>query len=453
MSETFFVVPFGAGSIVVPPPGGNILASDWVTYSEPVADPQPVSGGQFRVVTDQASANAAKNVVNPGDVIIFTGGGIIPMNFDTRIGANGINGTEAAPITVTTDANTWLGPSGSTAEPILAINRSRHFDVVKCKVNAAGGLVDLPVRLQNTGGTAARRQKVHGNTIINSRHAHLSIQSWFSDYATTPSSYIDVANNFIDGGPTKSPEPHFCEGIYLGRGTPAAVDRTNNISIRNNWITRVSADAIDIKPATSGINVLFNEIYDIELHGDLALSVATGAISAMYGVAPFPVDVPQANSTILGNRLYDIRSNTTNNVGVFPPITVGQGGMTVMSNGCWDFDADHAIAINGETTTSYGPGTFFISNNTTPSDRLLRVDPRPGAASYVYQFNIPTLETLTSGDVGLVGPTTGLAEANSEGPGSGLAPVSTTAPIGATGKDAASDQPNPYPGFLLKDQR
>lgn len=445
-------------------PGGSILAAPFQAElaRATVPDPQPLPGGQFRTFTSQAEFDAAKQITNPGDVVIATGtpGTEIEGLFSwrgslTEAPANpASHGADGAPIVITcADGVTLKAPANNPVGfPTIDVVAAPHIDVIKTRIDGltSGQSTVSAIRYAYCPNTAGSWARIHGNEILNMPRAHINVASfWNSPYL--PSSYVDIYGNFIDGGgDIGRVDPWFAEGCYIGSGTPEWVDRTHHINFRYNHIRRVQSDAFEAKPGTTWINVLYNLMEDIDLHADITKSVPVGGLTLHYANSTPPGDITNVNSSVVGNRLYWVRTNPAwagpQGTWVFPPLTVGYAGTSVESNIVWGGQAAYGIGVR--SGVSYGSDPIRIKCNT--ADRqLLQIETGFGHTPNVISTgNIPDQATRS-----FVGPITGLADAG-EGIGSGFALIKGSAQLpGAGCLDAAAGAPHLWPGALMEDQR
>ena len=114
------------------------------------------------------------------------------------------------------------------------------------------------------------------------------------------SSDILVEGNTIADSGRRTDNSHANgEGVYIGTGTPSNVDRVTDVTVRNNVITRLTDEAIDIKIPSTNVTIVGNTITDVHTQ-------TTGAVVIHLNSRT------SADSNILidGNTISDVTRST-----------------------------------------------------------------------------------------------------------------------------------------------
>ncbi len=152
------------------------------------------------------------------------------------------------------------------------------------------------------------------------------------------------------GSDDRFPYSKYGEGVYIGTGT-GDPDYTRDVHIRDNDISRTTAEAIDIKPRTSDIVVEWNDIHDIETNTSGAVVVGIG-----------PLEYGDPNVIIRSNLLWNISTSSPysdgNAVTVSAPATVeanviiGTKHFGVLTDG--NFGTSRAVELRNNVITATG---------------------------------------------------------------------------------------------------
>jgi hypothetical protein len=318
--------------------------------SGPTGDPSPSGHDRagraartFRVAT-AARFQIAVTKARPGDTIRITRTITAPLNYQgSKAGpqaGNGRSGRSGSPIVITADPGVWIDPGNvSNGDAALDIAFVNHIHVVDVRVRNS----QFGIRFQNVAGSRTHPVMVANNTITEIGEVGMPVIGDYMKYR--PSRFFEIVGNSISRTGKKA---GFGEGIYLGTGAIAWVDKTSDIAIRDNEIFEIPSEAIDIKPMTRRITVERNRIHDIWPHN-------SAAIMAIYtNGAPNPrVDI-HSEIVVRDNRIWNI------NLADVPSandraIWVGHGGVEVTGNVIWGMRDDQAYA---EAIVVYSPAPF-----------------------------------------------------------------------------------------------
>ena len=158
------------------------------------------------------------------------------------------------------------------------------------------------------------------------------------------SSDILVEGNTIADSGRRTDNAHANgEGVYIGTGTPSNVDRVSNVTVRNNVISGLTDEAIDIKIPSSNVTIVGNTISNVHTQ-------TTGGI------------VVHLNSTTSANSNIRIDGNTISNVTRSTPYRDGNcivaaATVTIVNNTIRNCE-HRGIFVQGVA------GTATVRNNT-----------------------------------------------------------------------------------------
>ncbi len=428
----------------------TILCQPFLIDTLAMPDCVPTGLGITREVYDEPTFNNAKEIANPGDVIRFvahptTGATDLVGYFDWRGdnvsppaggAAPATDGASGSHICITADPGVRL-VGVNTATPVLDVRGADYIDVIN--VTTIGGFTGI--RMLSVNGDANSRCRIAGCDVSETESSRIVVQGWFTGNYD-PSSFVDVFLNEVHTPSATTSTPYYSEGIYVGRGTPRWVDRTNNVKVYANHIHNLTSEGIEIKPGVTSFEVTDNYLHDFNFAFGPGNESPTSAITVLYanlagaGATTPPVDIPTADGYIARNRIHGLTA--------LNPFSVGYGGLTFESNIGWDY-VNHMFRVR--TEQPYAPAGVtpqpIALNCNTAQGQLLEVFDPDGFNPVVTQSG----NVDQSNPLAYIGPTTGTADAG-EGPGSGFAPpAGTTGGAGCT--DATGCTGNPAPGALF----
>lgn len=323
---------------------------------------------------------------------------------------------------------------GGFPYPAVSVEATAHWDVIGLTINGSDFQC---LRYMYVTGTAGSRCRIMGNTLSNPEAAVLKVRGWFEN-AYNPSTYIDVDGNTLDGGDRVRAVPEFNEGFYVGTGYDPPtdlewVDLTNNIRFRQNLVLRCQSDSLELKTGVDQIEITDNIFHSANLvAGTGGTSIPVGHITIIYANTARPGGDVAANVLFARNRVYGMAQASGT---VRPPIIVGQGGPEIWSNIVWGCEAAAACHIDSGAG-GMGTGIIFIDHNTSDGSFVSNVD---AYGSITAANNVPDEAAPT-----FAGPTTGTADNEGQGPGSGFAITSLqgTAVVSARPDDATGAPAN-----------
>jgi len=198
--------------------------------------------------------DAIENSVS-GDVICFRSGIYSSIHLDN------INGGENK-LTLQAEPNSLVEIKSDNYKG-TGIKVTNSKDLVISGFKISGGLYGIYVK-------GSSDVALLHNNISDVGQEAISIKS---GYSKQPLANFSVNNNVIsDTGKTNS---QYGEGIYIGDGNNNYDEILRNVEIKDNHITNVSNEAIDIKINVSNINIRSNTIIDTNLKFNGAITVAT----------------------------------------------------------------------------------------------------------------------------------------------------------------------------------
>jgi len=167
-----------------------------------------------------------------------------------------------------------------------------------------------------------------------------------------------VSNNVIaDTGKGLS---QYGEGIYIGDGNNNYNEVLRNITIKNNHISRVSNEAIDVKINVANVDIISNIIVNTNLKFNGAITVAT---SDRFG--------EEANVFIDSNIIRGV----TNRMGYRAiGIAVGHGNTTITNNFISEPGAKFAGICLFTTFVNANANTVSVSSNNVITNGLTIVE-------------------------------------------------------------------------------
>ena len=219
------------------------------------------------------SLDRALDLASAGDSIVFTAG----THDALRI--TGVNGTERNPIRIVGAPGSEFRSSSYSREAGILVRDSTNIEIVDVNVrHALWG-----VYIQNSHGIDLLDSDIRdiGQEVVRIKDG---------------SSNILVEGNMIADSGRRTDNDHANgEGVYIGTGTPSNVDHVSNVTVRNNTITRLTDEAIDIKIPSTNVVIEGNTITDINTQ-------TSGAI------------VVHLNSRTVGNPNITIEANIVRDV-------------------------------------------------------------------------------------------------------------------------------------------
>ena len=260
----------------------------------------------------------------PGDVVCFAPG--VYTSTVSKIGALHIQ-----------DKN------GTPTDPIIF----RSLDLENLAVFSMGGIQNGPsisiVFLQRSsyiiidsievtdGFRGVTGNGVHNIQLINSYVHHVGGELVFfgkragriqPDLGNNPSSYeIVIAGNELAFSATLEDGRGFGEGIYIATSDPVYQDDTHNITIQSNRIHDTRGEAIDVKTGGYAVSITDNDIYNIALDSQGAITLAISGTSWNAG-----------EYVVRGNRISNVSRLGSEAVGIW----IGHGDALVEDNVIWD---------------------------------------------------------------------------------------------------------------------
>jgi hypothetical protein len=245
VEATFEVLPAGAPSAPAPSPGASSTAAP----PQPVA-PVPGPAGTV-VVGTSAELATALAAAKPGQSIQLKDGKYVGKFVAAA------SGTAEAPITLTGSRAAILSTGSIRSGYALHVTGSQWRVTGFSVTGSAKGIV-----LDGSTHTVLSNLDV-GN--IGAEAVHFRAGSADSSILDS-----DIHDTGLD-------QPGFGEGIYVGSansnwktvmGSASKPDRSDRVEIRNNRISRTSAEGIDIKEGTTGGAVVGNSFSDAGLSGE-----------------------------------------------------------------------------------------------------------------------------------------------------------------------------------------
>jgi hypothetical protein len=286
-----------------------------------------------------ASPDAAVQRAAPGDVVCFA-----PGTYGSTSGNRGAlhiedkNGSPEAPITFRSldpaarAVFTMGGANDGRSVSVVFIQRSSHLVVENIEatngfrgfsVNGGNNIKLLGSYIHHTGGEIV---------YVGKRVGRIE-----PDAKNNPSSHdvIIEGNEIAFSGQAGDA---FGEGVYVATSTASYADDTHNVTIRNNSIHDVKDEAIDVKTGGYAVSIVDNQIHNIELNSQGAITVATHGENWNPG-----------GFVVSGNRISNVSGRGSEAVGIW----LGHGDAIIENNVVWNV-ADWGIYI---------PNTFNLPDS------------------------------------------------------------------------------------------
>jgi hypothetical protein len=289
--------------------------------------------------------DAAVERAAPGDVVCFAPGTYLsPGGNRGALHIEEKNGTPEAPIVFRSlDPNARAvfsmgGVNEGRGVSVVFIQRSSHLVLENIEatdgfrgfsVNGGNHIQLLGSRIHHTGGEIV---------YVGKRVGRIE-----PDAGQNPSSYnvLIQGNEIAHSGQSGD---SFGEGIYIATSTTSYGDDTNNVTVRGNVIHDVKDEAIDVKTGGYAVSIVDNEIYNVELNSQGAITVATHGENWNPG-----------GFVVSGNTITNVTSRGSEGVGIW----LGHGDAIIENNVVWNV-ADWGIYI---------PNTFNLPDS---SDVVIR---------------------------------------------------------------------------------
>ncbi len=262
-----------------------------------------------------------------------------PGNYGQVIIENKLKTSSAKPFRLMPDKDAeglvkFVGDSFAKSTMIRVYN-SKHIEVYGLYfTNAQKAIVYASVQ----GGLITQ------NTISNIGMEAIHVGRFYGGKprGDLPSSYIEVSHNIIENtgllkDSSGAPNP-YGEGIYIGNGSDPKTDKTHDILIYKNTISNTSAEAIELKPFTSNIQVIENIISEVSL-------IHSGAITVGVGSETIEKD---SNHLVQGNKIFNVTSRKYSVGG----IVVAVGKTTLIDNEVYNIEGGRDIRIYKSMTTA-----------------------------------------------------------------------------------------------------
>ena len=198
---------------------------------------------------------------------------------------NGVHGTANEPIRIVGSEGTQFRSTSYSREAGILIRDSTNIEIVGVEVrHALWG-----VYMVNSHGISLLNNDIRdiGQEIIRIKDGSSNV--------------LVEGNSLADSGRrTDDPRGHANgEGVYIGTGTPSNIDHVSNVTVRNNTITRLNDEAVDIKIPSTNVLVEGNTISNI--HTQTTGAVVVHLNSRASGD-------PQLR--IIGNTIRDVTRST-----------------------------------------------------------------------------------------------------------------------------------------------
>lgn len=282
--------------------------------------------------------DAAVQRAAAGDVVCFAAGTYGSPGGDRgALHIEDKNGTPEAPITFRS-----LDPTARAVFSMGSVNEGRGISVVFIQrsshlildnievtngyrgltVNGGNNIQLLGSYIHHTGGEIV---------YVGKRAGRIE-----PDAGVNPSSFnvLIERNEIAFSGQTDD----FGEGIYIATSTMSYGDDTNNVTVRNNVIHDVKDEAIDVKTGGYAVSIIDNQIYNVDLKSQGAITVATHGENRNPG-----------GFVVSGNRISNVTTRGSEGVGIW----LGHGDAVIENNVVWNV-ADWGIYI---------PNTFNLPDS------------------------------------------------------------------------------------------
>ena len=242
----------------------------------------------------------------------------------------GLNGTSSNPIRIVGSSGTQFRSGSYSREAGILVRDSSNVEIVNVEVRTAL----WGVYIQNSHGI-----KVLDNDIRDIGQEIVRIKDGSSNILVQGNTLAD------SGRRTDDPRGHANgEGVYIGTGTPGNVDHVSNVVVRNNTITRLNDEAIDIKIPSTNILIEGNTITNVHTQ-------TTGAVVAHLNSTK--VGDPQIR--IVGNTIRDVTRSTPYRDG---NCIVAQATVLISNNTIQNCQ-HRGVFISGSTGTATITGNRF----------------------------------------------------------------------------------------------
>jgi hypothetical protein len=278
------------------------------------------------------SPSVAVERAQPGDVVCFAPGSY--ASTADNLGALHIedkHGTEAAPITFRS-----LDPESRAQFTMDGALNGAGVSVVFLQRSSYITLDGLEV---TNGFRGVTGNGVHHVQLVNSYVHHVGGELVFfgkragrvkPDVSSNPSSHdILIENNEIAFAAVADAEARFGEGIYIATSEVSYRDDTHNVTIRNNRIHDTYDEAIDVKTGGYNVNITGNDIYNVGLNSQGAITLA------IHGTSWNP-----GGYVVRDNRIAEVSRRGSEAVGIW----LGHGDAVIEGNVIWNI-ADWGIYI------------------------------------------------------------------------------------------------------------
>lgn len=291
--------------------------------------------------------DAAIQRAGPGDVICFAPGTYgSPASNRGALHIEDKHGSAEAPIIFRSldPANRAVFSMGSVDDgrgvSVVFVQRSSHLILESIEatngfrgvtINGGTNIQVLGSYFHHTGGEIA---------YVGKRAGRIE-----PDVNSNPSSsnVIIEGNEFAFSGQAGD---SFGEAIYVATSTISYGDDTNNVTIRDNVIHDIQDEAIDVKTGGYAVSIIDNEIYNIDLNSQGAITVATHGENSNPG-----------GFIVRGNKIANVTRRGSEGVGIW----LGHGDALIEDNVVWNV-ADWGIYIPN-TFNLDGSKDVIIRNN------------------------------------------------------------------------------------------
>ena len=269
------------------------------------------SGNNSNIGTSSTPLKSIQEAIdraNAGDTILVKAGAYNSVRFDNK------NGTKSQPITLAAapgdEGKVYISSGKYDSGKGVHIINSSNIIVEDLNVNKSL----FGIRVEESKNITLQGNKVYdiGQEAIHARKN---------------SSHINILNNTIFD--TGNRFGRYAEGIYIGSVSKPG-DRTNNILIKGNDISKTMEEGIDIKPYVSNVIIEDNRIHDIKTGRSGALVI--GLQQGNYEGGNFSnVD----NVIVRNNKIWNISTSTKWKDG---NAIRASSGATIYNNVIWNYE-------------------------------------------------------------------------------------------------------------------
>ena len=224
-----------------------------------------------------ASFERALQIADPGEPIVFAPGQYNALRLTD------IQGSRQNPIQIVGSPGVEFRSGSYSREAGILVRNSSNIEIIGVSVRHAlwGVYID----------------NAHGISLLNS-----DIRDIGQEIVRIKGGSSDIlveGNTIADSGRRTDNSHANGEGVYIGTGTPSNVDRVTDVTVRNNVITRLTDEAIDIKIPSTNVTIVGNTITDVHTQ-------TTGAVVIHLNSRT------SADSNILidGNTISDVTRST-----------------------------------------------------------------------------------------------------------------------------------------------